>query len=90
MKFNGQKTIYKNDLKITNDTKSGTIKEELSSGDTIVYNYCILEADNEKAIIKTSDDITTTIDMTIEEEINPIRYQRIIDFIVLPGESACN
>ena len=86
MKFSGQKTIYKNDLKITNDTKSGTIKEELSSGDTIVYNYCILEADNEKAIIKTSDDITTTIDMIIEEEINPIRYQRIIDFIVLPGE----
>lgn len=86
MKFSGQKTIYKNDLKITNDTKSGTIKEELSNGDTIVYNYCILEADNEKAIIKTSDDITTTIDMTLEEEINPIRYQRIIDFIVLPGE----
>lgn len=90
MKFNGQKTIYKNDLKITNDTVTGTIKEELINGDTIVYNYCILEADNEKAVIKTSDDITTTIDMTIEEEINPIRYQRIIDFIVLPGESACN
>lgn len=90
MKFNGQKTIYKNDLKITNDTNTGTIKEELVNGDTIVYNYCILEADHEKAVIKTSDDITTTIDMTIEEEINPIRYQRIIDFIVLPGESACN
>ena len=86
MKFDGQKTIYKNGLKLTNDTKHGTIKEELKSGDTITYNYCILEADNEKAIIKTSDDITTTIDMTLEEEINPVRYQRIIDFIVLPGE----
>ena len=81
MEFN-QTTIIEADGKaIINDPVRGkiTIQEGKEGEEPIVYNWAILNINETTATIKEGINITT-IDLDIEQEVNPARYERIISF----------
>lgn len=81
MEFN-QTTIIEVDGKaIINDPVRGKIiiQEGKEGEEPIVYNWAILNINETTATIKEGINITT-IDLDIEQEVNPARYERIISF----------
>ena len=81
MEFNQTTTIKVDGKTITNNPTTGkiTIQEGKEGEEPIVYNWAILAITENTATIKEGINITT-IDLTVEEEVNPARYQRIIAF----------
>lgn len=81
MEFN-QTTIIEVDGKaIINDPVRGkiTIQEGKEGEEPLVYNWAILNINDNTATIKEGINITT-IDLALEQEVNPARYQRITQF----------
>lgn len=81
MEFNQTTTIKVDGKTITNNPITGkiTIQEEKEDEEPIVYNWAILNINETTATIKEGINITT-IDLAIEQEVNPARYQRITQF----------
>lgn len=79
MEFNQATTIKVDGKTITNNPITGKITIEGKDEEPIVYNWAILAINDNTATIKEGINITT-IDLDIEQEINPARYERIILF----------
>ena len=79
MEFNKPTTIQVDNKKITNNPTTGKITIQEKGEEPIVYNWAILAINETTATIKEGINITT-IDLIIEEEVNPARYQRITQF----------
>ena len=81
MEFNQATTIKVDGKTITNNPITGkiTIQEGKKDEEPIVYNWAILNIKDNTATIKEGINITT-IDLDIEQEVNPARYERIIQF----------
>lgn len=81
MEFNQATTIKVDGKTITNNPITGkiTIQEGKKDEEPIVYNWAILNINDNTATIKEGINITT-IDLDIEQEVNPARYERIISF----------
>lgn len=81
MEFNQTTTIKVDGKTITNNPITGkiTIQEGKEGEEPIVYNWAILNINDNTATIKEGINITT-IDLDIEQEVNPARYERIISF----------
>lgn len=79
MEFNKPTTIQVDNKKITNNPTTGKITIQEKGEEPIVYNWAILAITENTATIKEGINITT-IDLIIEEEVNPARYQRITQF----------
>ena len=80
MEFNQATTIKVDGKTITNNPITGKITiQEGKDEEPIVYNWAILAINDNNATIKEGINITT-IDLDIEQEVNPARYERIISF----------
>jgi len=80
MEFNQATTIKVDGKTITNNPITGKITIQGKEGEEpIVYNWAILNINDNTATIKEGINITT-IDLDIEQEVNPARYERIISF----------
>ena len=81
MEFNQTTTIKVDGKAIINDPVRGkiTIQEGKEGEEPIVYNWAILTINDNTATIKEGINITT-IDLALEQEVNPARYKRIIQF----------
>ena len=81
MEFNQATMIVVDGKAITNNPITGkiTIEEGIEGEEPIVYNWAILAINDNTATIKEGINITT-IDLDIEQEVNPARYERIIQF----------
>ena len=80
MEFNQATTIKVDGKTITNNPITGKITiQEGKDEEPIVYNWAILNINDNTATIKEGINITT-IDLDIEQEVNPARYERIILF----------
>lgn len=80
MEFNQATKIKVDGKAITNNPITGKITiQEGKDEEPIVYNWAILNINDNTATIKEGINITT-IDLTQEQEVNPARYERIISF----------